>query len=320
MHFNRLDLNLLVSLDALLSERNVTRAAERLHISQPAMSGALQRLRLYLKDQLLEPAGHHRLQLTPRARQLAGPVKELLLRIQTTLSGEPEFVASTAERYFQMGMSSYCIELLGRRILADLRELAPNIRCRFHELSSNTLSQVEEGELDFCVTLSERSFLDPGAEFQNLHAEALFSDEFVVVASAKNHQASSKLSLEEYYSLPSVEVRIGDMPSIADHLIYRYEEACNKVAVVPGFHLALAMLTDSPLVTVAPSMIAEAYAKAFELKWFAPAFQLPDLSESLIWHMRNSTDPAHTWFRQRLKAIAGSLGPAHCSLPRLAIV
>jgi len=304
MHFNRLDLNLLVALDALLSEQNVTRAAERLHVSQPAMSGALQRLRAYLEDPLLQAAPGHRLELTPRARRLAGPVKELLLRIQATLCSEPEFDPATADRYFQLAMSSYCIELLGVPLMASLCAQAPGVRCRFHELAAESLEHVANGTLDFCITLANRSFLDPASKFDNLRALEIFTDRFVLVAAAGNSAVARNLSFERLRAMPSVEVRLfGDMRSVADRVLHRYDAPANSVAVVSSYYLAASMVASSPLIAIVPESLAKRHAAAFDLTIHHPEFQLPELVESMIWHSSNDTDPAHVWFRERLRDI-----------------
>jgi LysR family nod box-dependent transcriptional activator len=310
MHFKRLDLNLLVALDALLSEQNVTRAAERLHVSQPAMSGALQRLRAYLNDPLLQAAPRHRLELTPRARRLAGPVKELLLQIQTTLSSEPEFDPASADRYFQLAMSSYCIEILGIPLMADLCEKAPNIRCRFHELSAESLESVANGGLDFCITLADRSLLDPESKFDNLRASEVFTDRFVLVASAKNTEVAGNLSFQSVRTMPSVEVRLfADMRSIADRVLHRYDAPTNSVAVVSSYYLAVSMVASSSLIAIVPETLAKRHAGAFDLRIHYPEFHLPELVESVIWHASNDTDPAHVWFRERVREVGGRLTP-----------
>ena len=313
MHLNRIDLNLLVALDALLTDQNVTRAAERVHVSQPAMSGALQRLRGHLNDQLLEPAGHHRLTLTPRARRLAGPVKELLHRIQSTLSPQPEFDPLTAEQDVQIAMSSYCAEVLGSRLIADLQVYAPKIKCHIYELSENSLASVCNGDLDFCLTLSERSYFDLGSQYLQLQAEQAFSDRFVIVAASQNDRITGSLTLEQYRELPSVEIRFyGNALSIVERALQCYGQPSNSVAVVSSFHLALSAVSGTTLIAIVPALLAKAQAKSLNLKLYDAAFKLPAVSEALIWHERNVAEPSHVWFRQQVKSVAAGL---HTQMP-----
>src|SRR3954467_4262234 len=106
MRYQRIDLNLLIALDALLAERNVTRAAERMHMTQSAMSGVLARLREYFDDPLLVPVGRT-LRLTPRAESLVQPVREILLKVDSTLGAHPEFDPANASRHFVVIASDY---------------------------------------------------------------------------------------------------------------------------------------------------------------------------------------------------------------------
>ena len=308
MHFNRLDLNLLVALDALLTEQNVTRAAERMHVSQPAMSGALQRLRSHLNDPLLQAVSHHRLQLTPRARRLAGPVKELLLSIHNTLSNEPQFDPLTADRFFQVAMSSYCTQVLGAPLMCTLQREAPRLRCRFHELSADSLESVANGEFDFCVTLSNRSFLDPASKYENLRAAEVFTDHFVLVAASRLPNLAAHLSFDEVRAMPSVEVRLfGDMRAISDRVLHRYDAPANSVAVVSSYQLALSMVSSTDLIAIVPETLARRQAAALDISIYEPQFHMPELVESVIWNASCDADPAHVWFRERLLAAGKSV-------------
>jgi DNA-binding transcriptional LysR family regulator len=309
VHLNRLDLNLLVALHALLIEQNVSRAAARLHLSQPAMSGSLQRLRAHLKDPLLEPAGNHRLKLTPRARRLVGPVQDLLSQIQSTLSGDPDFDPATAKQDVHIAMSSYCAHVLGSRLIADMHLHAPRMKCRLHELSRDSVESVTNGDLDFCISLSERAYLDPASRHMQLRAEATFRDRFVIVASSQNVDVSKSLTLETYRELPSVEVRLyDDVLSVPERILACYDKPVNVVAVVPGFHSALAAVSGSKsLVAIVPALLVEALGKALDLKSYEPAFGLPEVAETLIWHQRNESSAAHVWFRKRVRIVASSL-------------
>jgi DNA-binding transcriptional LysR family regulator len=308
MHLNRLDLNLLVALHALLTEQNVTRAAERTHVSQPAMSGSLQRLRIHLNDQLLESAGHHRLKLTPRARRLVGPVRDLLTQIEATLSGKAEFDPAMTEQEFHIGMSNYCSHVLGSRLIAEVQQHAPKIKVRIHEISEHSIVSVSNGDLDFCITLAERSYLDPASEHMQLHAEAAFTDHFVIVAASQNTEVVKSLSLEKFRQLPLVEIRIyGDIISVPERAIACYDKPTNTVAVVASFHVALATVSGTPMVAIVPSLLAEALAKSLDLKWYEPEFRLPNCCETLLWHERNDNDPAHVWMRQCIKTAAARL-------------
>ena len=119
MHLNRFDMNLLIALDALLREKSVTRAGERIYLSQSAMSGALQRLRDHFGDELLVRVGRE-LELTPRAEALVEPIRDILLRVQAALE-EPSFEPATAMRTFSIMMSDYCFVAYMRAVIKRLQ-------------------------------------------------------------------------------------------------------------------------------------------------------------------------------------------------------
>src|SRR3954464_7975342 len=126
MRYQRIDLNLLIALDALLAERNVTRAAERMHMTQSAMSGVLARLREYFDDQLLVPVGRA-MKLTPRAESLIEPVRDILLKVDSTLGVRPEFEAATAQRHFVLIASDYVSNVLLAEVLRRIALVAPGL-------------------------------------------------------------------------------------------------------------------------------------------------------------------------------------------------
>jgi DNA-binding transcriptional LysR family regulator len=308
MHLNRLNLNLLVALRALLIEKNVTQAANRLNVSQPAMSGSLRRLREYFDDPLLEPDGYNRLKLTPRARRLAGPVQDLLGQIESMVLGEPDFDPTQVERDVHIAMSSYCAHVFGSLLIADLRRHASGIICRIHEISASSIDAVANGDLDFCMTLAERSYLEAGSPHKQLVAMPAFTDNFVLVASSDNTAIRSALSLDDFRELPLVEVRIfGNAMSVADRAIACYDKPCNTAAIVFGYHAALAAVAGTSMVTIAPALLARALAQPLNLAWYDAAFALPACRETLIWHSRNDDDPVHTLIRQRAKTVAREL-------------
>lgn len=308
MHLNRIDLNLLVALDALLTDQNVTRAAERIHISQPAMSGALQRLRTQLNDALLEPAGYHRMTLTPRARRIAAEVKELVHRIQSTLTPQPDFEPSNAALDIQVAMSSYCAQVIGTRLIAEMRHKAPKIRCRIYEQTENSLAGVTHGDLDFCLTVAQRSVMDPSNQFLQLRAQAVFADRFVIVADADNEEVKRSLTIDKYRLLPSIEVRFyGDVLSVVERALLSFGQSSNNVAIVSSFYLALAAVSRTSMVTIVPALLAQAVGEALNLKWYEPQFKLPELHEALLWHERNDAEPSHVWFREQVGLAAAKM-------------
>ena len=146
MNLQGLDLNLLIALDALLTERNVTRAAERIHISQSGMSAALDKLRQYFSDPLLERIGRN-MELTARGRALADPVKTILSQIRELNDPSNTFDPTVARRVFRISATTYCCELLATPLISRLRESAPKISVQFEELSADTTDRILDAQL-----------------------------------------------------------------------------------------------------------------------------------------------------------------------------
>src|SRR6185437_4599317 len=151
MHFRNLDLNLLVALDALLLERNITLAGKRVHLSQSAMSGALSRLREYFGDELLTQIGRKMIP-TPLGESLAVPVKKVLLEIRATVAAQPTFDPGTANRTFRLMMSDYVSTVLMSTALPVIERLAPHVNI---EILSNDVAspfdELDHAEIDLLI-------------------------------------------------------------------------------------------------------------------------------------------------------------------------
>jgi len=307
MHFRGLDLNLLVSLDALLSEKNVTRAAERVHVSQPAMSAALQKLRIYLSDPLLDRVGRQ-FELTPRARALAGPVKEILLSVRTVLNAEQDFDPQTDTRTFRAAMSGYAAEMLAVPIIRYLSQHAPGISLHVGDLSTDSLRRVEDGELDFCITVVERAISDPTRSADILSTQQLFSDRFVLVAAEDNEAVSEQLTYDDFCALPYIEVRFtGNFQSLPELVLDRLETRPRSQGWMPTPQSTMAAVSGSTAVAIVPARLFEAHRQVLRLKCAEPPIRLPEIHEICFWHSRNDTDPGHRWFGALLRSTATKL-------------
>ena len=307
MHFQGLDLNLLVSLDVLLSEKSVTRAAERVHVTQPAMSAALHKLRLHLSDPLLERVGRQ-LELTPRARELAGPVKELLLRIGAVLNAPQAFDPKTAKRTFRVAMSGYVAELLGVPLIQHLMENAPGISLQVDNLAQDSFRRVEEGELDFCITVVERALSNPSHSPEVLSTQHLFSDKFVLIAAQGNKAVGNRLTYDTFCALSYVEVRFsGNFLSIPDVVLERQYQRPRTQAWMPRPQDALATVSKTLAVAIVPSRLFAIHRVNLQLKCVEPPLRLPDINEICFWHSRNDTDPGHQWFGNTLRTLGVQL-------------
>ncbi|MBX5463615.1 MAG: LysR family transcriptional regulator, partial [Steroidobacteraceae bacterium] len=203
MQLNRFDLNLLIALDALLHEKNVTRAAERVFVSQPAMSAALQKLRDYFNDPLLVRVGRD-MQLTPRGLSLVEPVREALLRIQITLGTQPTFDPARVERSFTVICSADAhLRVMPGALRRVVRE-APGVQCHLEQFSETTLSRLEYGDADLYLGMNMLTVLGARAFPEWLRVVDIRPVEWVCVVSANNPQVTEELTEQQFRTLPHV--------------------------------------------------------------------------------------------------------------------
>lgn len=307
VHLQGLDLNLLIALDALLSEHNVTRAAERVHISQPGMSAALQKLRWHFKDELLERIGR-KLELTPRARALVDPVRDILHRARMLTADDDGFDPGTAERLFRLGGSSLCSELLALPLAQRLMQEAPGIRFQFDDLLADTLTRLFEGGLDCAITVTQMLSLDPVCLDKSLSERPLFTDQLVVAVAESNPLVGDTLSYEEFCSLSYIETRFGSHSnSIAEQILRQQGQRPLTRFWMPSFHQSLSAVAQTDMITIAPSLLVKRYGETLALRSVEAPLELPSLPEQLFWHPRNDFDPGHRWFRELVTQVTAEV-------------
>src|SRR5215471_17050054 len=158
MRYRRLDLNLLLALDVLLAERSVTRAAAKLNVTQPAMSGSLARLRDYFEDALIVQVGRT-MELTPLAEALVAPVRDIMTRIDAAISTDPQFDPSTSKRRFSITASDYVLRVLLLDVMREVRKHAPSMTFDIHTTTPRGGAELESGELDMMI-IPETMVLD----------------------------------------------------------------------------------------------------------------------------------------------------------------
>jgi LysR family nod box-dependent transcriptional activator len=307
MHLHGLDLNLLVALDALLTERNVTRAAERIHISQPGMSSALQKLRHYFSDPLLERVGRN-MELTARGRALAEPVKRILLEIRELGDQSAAFDPASAHRVFRFSATTYCCELLATPLIERLRDAAPMVSVQFEELAANTVDRILDGQIDFAITISARLLDRLDTQNELLAFTKLFSDRFVVALSNRNSYVGDTISLEQLCDIGYVETRFGGVIEGVGEQLWRQQPRQPHVrGWLPNFQLTLETIGRTDMATILPSLLIDLKGDTFGVRALPVPFEMPMLEERLYWHKRNDSDPGHRWMAETLQEVAESL-------------
>ncbi len=300
MNLRQFDLNLLVALDVLLTERNVTRAGERLFLSQPAMSGILARLRQAFNDELLVRVGRN-LELTALATELAGPVHECVQQLEDLLNLRRPFAPATTLWEFRIAASDYVVFLLFGTLLKALTERAPNISVRLSALESPPAERLAAGEVDFVVVPAE---LEPG-----LPSVQLFEDSWVCAVWSGHPHSRDRFTLEEYLALPHLSFRFAgpDHGSIAENHLAEIGIERRVVASTASFATAPFLLRETPLVTLVPRRLGERLQRAADIRLVEPPLDLPRLREKLIWSPRFTASAPHAWLRAQMVEVASKL-------------
>jgi LysR family transcriptional regulator, nod-box dependent transcriptional activator len=298
MQFHRFDLNLLIALDTLLREKNITRAAEKVFVSQPAMSAALHRLRDYFNDPLLVRVGRE-MELSPRGQSLVEPVREALLLIQATLGTQPTFTAASTQREFSLILSEEAVPGLLPAILQRVSTEAPGIRINIELVSHSALSRLEYGEADLCLCLDSLRLFDVRAYPDTLRSVRLRPVRWVCVVDRDHPTVGDSLSEEQYFALPHVFGRPGGYTTTAQELVRRLFDIDLPVHItVPSLlHLPL-VVRGTRLIATVPDRVAQMFAATLPIKTFPLPLNIPPLHEILLWHKRHDSDPAHAWLRE----------------------
>lgn len=292
----RYDLNLLLSLHALLRTRNVTQAGEWLGVTQPAMSSDLRRLRQMFNDELLVRAGRD-YQLTMLARSLVEPVTRAVAEIERVITWRPAFNPSVDTRSFSIAMSDHVMALLLPTLSVRLPQEAPNVTIRARELQGLATEPVRATELSE-VDLSIGAFTYTGER-----AEVLYTDRWVCAVSADNPEVGDEMSLEVFSRLPHVEWQL-KTPAIQSHaeVLYRAKGIQRQVSLVTeSFALLPSLVRGTRMVALVHERLARQVAG---LKLLDPPVPIPDVHESMYWSASMDNDSGHLWLRDLIRSVA----------------
>ncbi|QDG70478.1 LysR family transcriptional regulator [Janthinobacterium tructae] len=283
------DLNLLITLDVLLAEGSVTRAARRLRLSPSAMSRALARLRETTGDPLLVRAGRE-LVPTPRALELRARVRPLLGEVLAVLGPTEQLDPRQLAQTFTLRASDGFVENFGPALLAHIGAQAPGVRLRFVQKVDRESVQLREGSIDL-ETGVIGSLTSP-----EVRTRRLFSDRFVGVVRSGHALAQGEISAERYAAGQHVLVARRDQDTgPMDDALAALGLQRTIASIVGGFTAALALAAGSDLIATVPERhTGNLRAGMFS---FALPLGMPDLTVSLMWHPRMDADPAHRWLR-----------------------
>jgi DNA-binding transcriptional LysR family regulator len=298
------DLNLLIALDALLQEYNVSRAAKRVGLSTPAMSHALARLRKQLGDPLLVRAGQ-RMVPTPRAADLRERVHELAGQALGVMQPSPLRDIRTLERTFRIKASDMMLCLIGPT-LDRLAKVAPNIFFHVMPPQFEEPALLRDGTIDLAIGVYDYA---PYSDLPtDLRIQQLFVDHFVCVVRDDHPSVGRSLTLAQYTELDHVQIAPRGQPGgYIDELLVKLGAPRRRIArAVPYFIAALILVSETDYILTVSGQLARRLAPLLGLKIVQPPRSLGLEPNHLaqLWHPRNDRDPAHRWLRETVAEAA----------------
>jgi DNA-binding transcriptional LysR family regulator len=304
MHLPALDLNLLVALDALLLERNVTRAAERIGITQSAMSHSLSRLRGLTGDPLLV-RGAGGMVATPRGEALAPPVRQALELVASALRPPEAFDPRSAKLRMRIATSDYGELILLPALVRRLEEEAPGVELRLVPHGEEAATPLAAGVADLVIAPVGRS-----EEVPQVFARKLFDETFVSVVRRGHPLADKKLTLARFAAASHALISPrGKEGSFVDDALARLGLSRRVAVTVPHFLVAPHIVATTDLVLTLAARVATMLADPLKLVVLTPPreLELAGFRMSLLWHERTQSDPAHRWLRDLLVRVASEI-------------
>jgi DNA-binding transcriptional LysR family regulator len=303
MRFNKLDLNLLVALDALLSEQNISRAAEKVHLSQSAMSNALARLREYFDDELLVQVGR-KMEPTPRAEALRDQVRDILVRIDATVAAEPEFVPAQANRLFRLLVSDYTMTTLMPHLFKIAYKQAPGIRFDLRPLIAYPHRVLERGDADLLIIPKEYGSTEHPSEL-------LLEETFCCVVWNESPLAKGELTNERYMAAGHLVVRVGDgQTALEDWFMQRLGIVRRVEASTYSFVSPPHLLVGTDRIATLHRRLAEQASRSLPVVLRDVPVAVPTMEQVMQWHKHRTSDPGLAWLRGLLKAAVAAMDEA----------
>src|SRR3954449_8426264 len=303
MNLGGLDLNLLVALDALLSERSVTRAARRVGLSQPGMSNALARLRRLLDDPLLIRQGAT-LVPTARAEALIGPVHDALELIRSALDAQRTFDPASDRRSFRLSCSDYSVLMLIGPLVRALRGDAPGVLVDVIPRLGDAGRALLDGDVDVVIEPPE---IMGDTDLESLR---LWDDRWECCVWEGNARVGKRMTMERYTALGHLIYSMGGSGqpvALPDIHLGRLGVRRRIEVSVERFLLAPFLLQGTDLVTLLPQRAEAFLRRTGDIRVLEAPIEFPPLVETLWWHSRATADPAHAWLRTRIGDVAGTL-------------
>lgn len=296
-----IDLNLLVALDALLTECNVTRAGERLSVGQSAMSASLARLRKHFGDPLLVKQGRH-LMRTPLADTLVGPVREAIAAVEAVMARSSNFDPRKDHAAFTIIAADYVTMVLLRPLVGTIADEAPHVRISVRPVEAGFADQLRRGDVDMVIVPAELTH-----QRLAFPHEPLFTDRYVLVVDRDHPEVGERVSLDQLRTLRYVAYSGGTVNPIADADLEALGVHLPVELTTQGFVVAPFLVTGTRLASIVLERLALQLAEAANLRIVQCPLALRTIHELLYWNPRQTDDPAHQWLRSRITDFAESM-------------
>ena len=293
MDIDSIDLNLLATFDAIERERSITLAANRIGVTQPAMSNALARLRRIFNDPLFVRTGR-KMQPTPFAQRLAEPIRQSCALINYALRMDKGFEPSKSTQTFIFYMTDIGEVVNLPVILNHMQRVAPHITIKVASILQQDLQKaMAEGE----VNIALGPFPGLKAEF---FEQRLYSDSFVCIARAGHPKVRNTLTYKQFCEIPHVVVESAGHEAAFERIIRRQKVDRRIAVTVPHFMALPVIIGDSDLIATIPLRAAESFSYLAKIKLFKVPIELPSYDIKQHWHERFHRDPANQWMRNTL--------------------
>jgi DNA-binding transcriptional LysR family regulator len=304
MNLASIDLNLLLVFDALMTERHATRAGQRIGLSQPAVSAALNRLRGILADDVFVRRGGE-MAPTALALTLAEPITDALRRVELALGVAARFDAATARQHFKLRGVDYVGYLIIPPLLASFARTAPGVAVRCLDAQTGSVAELlEEGHIDLAIEVMHDLDYPVRSQF-------LLRERYVVIASATHPEIDASagatqtatFDLDLYCRLPhALHSFVGGTTGNVDAALAAINRSRRVVLSAPHFFSIARAVADSDMIATFPERLARRIAPLLGLNVYLAPIELAPISLGMIWHRRNDSEPGQAWFREQVMA------------------
>ncbi|WP_431273985.1 LysR family transcriptional regulator [Variovorax ureilyticus] len=297
MDTKRLDLNLLVTLEALLTEQNVTKAAHRLHLSQPAVSAQLSRLRDVFDDPLLIPA-QRGMTPTAKALDLLDPLRQALDQVRATVAQHTHFDPLRARLTVVIACTDYLQAALAQPLVLRLRQQAPGVRVALRSLDIPQLgAQMARGDVDLAL-------MTPNAATPSLRTRHLFDERYVLIGRRGHPKLRRRITVAQFARLEHIVVSLhgGEFVTPVDQALAALGHTRNVVLSAASFLFLPEMVAQSDFVALVPERLVR--DRSAQLQIVECPFPVKGFEVSMVWHERNHGHGGQRWIREALVALA----------------